>query len=238
MHPSDKDPNNPTGQRYAEDFCTEHNLDPDLWGHINNVALDAYNKGRDEIRPLIQLLIDNANSLNEYLEKNSIKHVDAPLDRESGLTDAARAIKSILTEHKTAKEAFDKYVNCINFSASYAQHEFTKKGIQPCPSCKINQSSKCNYGFYDREGDFDCEHPRYGDTKHPECRDCDGCPELICQECIKKGMDTNKKECEYLYFNDCSEEYDCSHDKYGNPDHKDYMEADCPSCPYHNKHND
>lgn len=96
-HPSDLDPDNPTGTRYAQDFCEEHDLDPELWGHINNVALDGYHSGRDEIRPLIKLLLDQA-------EKESERYY------ASGLEEAANALKFILIDSDNADVAFQKAV--------------------------------------------------------------------------------------------------------------------------------
>lgn len=98
MHPSDKDPNNPTGQRYAQDFCEEHDLDPELWGHINNVGLDGYHHGRDEIRPLVKLLSDKATHEREASE----------FDKASGLEIAAKALKLILLKHLAPEEALTK----------------------------------------------------------------------------------------------------------------------------------
>jgi hypothetical protein len=94
-HP-DMDPNNPTGTVYAQEFCEEFDLDPELWGHINNVALDGYHYGRDKIRPLIKVLNDRA---KEHRDKYS-EHEYA-----DGLAAAARALKRILNDHKKAEEA-------------------------------------------------------------------------------------------------------------------------------------
>jgi len=52
----DKDPDYPCGSTYAKEFCQEHDLDPELWGHVNNVALDGHEQCRQEILSLLRTL--------------------------------------------------------------------------------------------------------------------------------------------------------------------------------------
>jgi hypothetical protein len=58
-----------------------------------------------------------------------------------------------------------------------------KNGIQPCPSCGINEAHDCGYGERDYMGEFDCSCKNKVVEKR--CYDCDGCPMLICNTCLK-----------------------------------------------------
>jgi len=104
-HPTDLDPNNPTGQRYAENFCDEHDIDRELWGHINNVALDGYHAGRDEIRPLVEALRAQAEIERKNKSTSQQTHVTA-----DAYDVAAEALFSMLRHHLGAAEALAKAI--------------------------------------------------------------------------------------------------------------------------------
>ena len=91
----DKDPNYPCGSAYAKEFCREYNLNPRLWGDINNVALDGYNEARKDFLQLANIL------------RIESEMTDNP-DRKKALKLAIKAIRTIIIDCKNAQEAFTK----------------------------------------------------------------------------------------------------------------------------------